>query len=132
MNRLALVGVLGLGWGACAAPPPVVTWGRECEASRDPEHRLELVRKIMATGDERSIPVLIDCLAAAKDMGKGPDRQYAARTVVPNDTAPPEFWGLYILTQKDFDLDVDKWRRWYEGNRGRFQWDGATRRFYLP
>jgi len=114
----------------CAGTPPVVQWGRACEAEMEPEKRLELVRQIMGTGDERAIPVLIDCLAAAKRYGKSPDRVYRARAIVPNDTAPPEFWALHVLTGQDFDLDLDRWSAWYEGRRGRLAWDGGKRRFY--
>ena len=92
----------------------------------DPAKRLELVRQIMGTGDERAIPVLIDCLAALKRLGKTPDRVYRAKAIIPNETAPPEFWGLYVLTTKDFDLDIDKWSAWYDSQRGRLAWTAAT------
>ena len=111
--------------------PPVVEWGQECESEMDRVRRLQLVRKIISTGDERAIPVLIDCLAAFKRYGKSPDRVYESGTIEPNVTAPPEFWGLYILTRRDFDLDVEKWRAWYELNEGRFVWDGGKRRFIV-
>src|SRR5262245_48317332 len=88
----------------CAASPPVVQWGEECAGEMDKVRRLELVRKIMGTGDPRSIPVLIDCLAALKRLGKTPDRVYRTKAILPNDTAPPEFWGLYTITGQDFDL----------------------------
>src|ERR1051326_6255061 len=78
--------------GACAASPRVVEWGEECCAEMDRVKRLEIVRKIMATGDERAIPVLIDCLSALKRYGKTPDRVYRTKAIMPNDTAPPEFW----------------------------------------
>jgi hypothetical protein len=125
-------GVLLLGvilTAGCAETPPVVVWGRQCQAEMDPDHRLDLVRQIMATGDERAIPVLIECLATVKRDGKTPDRVYRARAIVPNDTAPPEFWALHVLTGQDFDLDVDRWSAWYELHRGRLAWDGGRRRF---
>jgi hypothetical protein len=127
--RRAALGAL-LGAAACAGSPPFVGWGRECESALDPGRRLELVRQIMGAGDERVLPVLIDCLAAAKRRGKGPDRDYKAKVVVPNETAPPEFWALHVLTGQDFDLDLDRWSAWYDVHRGRLEWDGAKRRFF--
>jgi len=118
-----------LALAGCAAVPPVEQWGRECREEMDPAKRLELVRQIMGTGDERAIPVLIDCLAALKRLGKTPDRVYRAKAIIPNETAPPEFWGLYVLTTKDFDLDIEKWSAWYDSQRGRLAWDGGNRRF---
>ena len=115
----------------CASARPVEAWGRECRMEMDPERRLELVRRIMGTGEELAIPVLIDCLASVRTLGKAPDRVYRAKAIVPNDTAPPEFWGLHVLTGQDFDLDIDKWSAWYEAHRGRFEWDGGTRRFVV-
>lgn len=114
----------------CAGTPEVVRWGWKCEPEMDPARRLEIVREIMASGDERAIPVLIDCLSAAKRYGKTPDRVYRAKAIVPNDTAPPEFWALHVLTGQDFDLDVDRWSDWYEARRGRLAWDGGKRRFF--
>ena len=113
----------------CAGTPEVVRLGWKCQPEMDPVLRLEFVREIMASGDEQSIPVLIDCLAAAKRYGKAPDRVYRAKAIVPNDTAPPEFWGLHVLTGQDFDLDLEKWGEWYDRNRGKLQWDGGRRRF---
>ena len=104
-------GVLLLGAilaAGCAGTPPVVAWGRQCQAEMDPDHRLDLVRQIMATGDERAIPVLIECLASVKRDGKTPDRVYRARAIVPNDTAPPEFWALNVLTGTNSTADA--WR----------------------
>ena len=121
--------ILALFLAGCSAIPPVEQWGRDCRDEMDPARRLELVRQIMGTGDERAIPVLIECLDALKRMGKTPDRVYRAKAIVPNDTAPPEFWGLNVLTGQDFDLDVEKWSAWYESHRGRFDWDGGRRRF---
>ena len=126
MHRgLLVLGVLA----GCSSLSPVEEWGVECRDEMDPARRLELVRRIMATGDERAIPVLIDCLEAMKRLGKTPDRVYRAKAIIPNETAPPEFWGLYVLTAQDFDLDRDKWTRWYESHRGRLVWDGGNRRF---
>jgi len=113
----------------CASVPPVEEWGRECRMEMDRERRLALVRQIMGTGDERAIPVLIDCLASVKRLGKTPDRVYRAKAIDPYDTAPPEFWGLNIVTGQDYDMDIEKWSAWYESHRGRFEWDGAMRRF---
>lgn len=123
--------LLLLALAGCASVPLVERWGRECESEMDPVRRLELVRKIISTGDERAIPVLIDCLEAFKRRGKKPDRRYESKTIQPNVTAPAEFWGLYIVTRKDYDLDVHKWRAWYELHEGKFSWDGGTRRFIL-
>ncbi len=95
----------------------------------DPARRLDLVRRIVDTGDERAIPVLIDCLEAARRLAKKPDRVYGAAAVEPNETAPPEFWGLHVVTGQDFDLDARRWRGWYEARRGRLAWDGGARRF---
>ena len=114
----------------CAGTPEFVKRGWACEAEMDPTRRLEYVREIMASGDERAIPVLIDCLAAAKRYGKSPDRVYRAKAIVPNDTAPPEFWALNVLTGQDFDLDLEKWSAWYDLHRGRLAWDGGKRQFY--
>lgn len=123
--------VLVLLAAGCASVLPVERWGRECRDEMDPVKRLELVRQIMGTADERAIPVLIDCLASAKNLGKMPDRVYRAKAVIPNDTAPAEFWGLYVLTAQDFDLDIEKWSAWYDSHRGRFEWDGGNRRFIV-
>ena len=117
--------------GGCASLPPVEQWGRDCRSEMDPARRLELVRKIISTGDERAIPILIDCLESFKRLGKKPDRLYGGGMIEPNVTAPAEFWGLYIVTRMDYDLDVDKWRAWYELHEGQFVWDGGTRRFIL-
>ena len=121
--------IISVALAGCAALSPVEEIGKECEGEMDPSRRLELVRRIMGTGDERAIPVLIGCLDALKRLGKTPDRVYRAKAIIPNETAPPEFWGLYILTAQDFDLDLDNWRRWYESCRGRLVWDGGNRRF---
>lgn len=129
MRRSATV--LALLMAGCASLSPVERWGADCVAAKDPARRLELVRNIMSTGDERAIPVLIDCLESARKVGKGPDRVYSASTVEPNVTATPEFWALYVLTGKDFDFDVDNWRAWYELHRGRLAWDGGRRRFFV-
>ncbi len=128
--RAALPGLLAA-LASCASAPAVEEWGRACEAETDPAARLELVRRIMGTGEEGAIPVLIDCLAAARRLGKGPDRVYGTAAVVPNETAPPEFWALHVLTGQDFDLDLDKWRDWYRLHRGRLSWDGGRRRFFV-
>ena len=85
----------------------------------------------MRTGDEESIPILIDGLEVMKRRGKGPDRVYEATSIEPNVTAPPEFWGLFILTGMDSDLDLAKWRAWYERVRGRLVCDGGPRRFVV-
>ncbi len=95
----------------------------------DPVVRLDIVRRIIQTGEEEAIPVLIDCLEEARRLAKGPDRVYGAVAVEPNVTAPPEFWGLHVITGQDFDLDIARWRAWYEAGRGRFVWDGGARRF---
>ena len=100
-------------------------------ASNDPAERLSLVKKLMVSGDPECIPVLIDCLEDMKRDGKGPDRIYEASSVEPNITAPPEFWALYVLTGQDFDLEIGKWRAWYERVRGRLVWDGGPRRFVV-
>lgn len=128
MRRLA---PLVLWLASCASVPPLEELGLQCREERDPARRLDLVRRILDAGDERSIPVLIDCLEAARKTGKGPDRVYGVGTIEPNVTVPPEFWGLYLLTGKDFDLDADKWRAWYEAHRGRLVWDGGKRRFFV-
>jgi hypothetical protein len=117
--------------GSCASAAPLEEWGRACEAEMNPAARLDLVRKIIATGDQGAIPVLIDCLAAVRRRGKPPDRVYGSAAVIPNETAPPEFWALYIVTGQDFDLDVEKWRAWYDLHRGRLAWDGGRRRFFV-
>ena len=125
---LAAVGSTLLAAG-CAGPSSVPELGRECESTADPVRRLELVRRIVDFGDERSIPVLIDCLEAARRQAKKPDRVYGTVAVEPNETVPPEFWGLHVITGQDFDMDEKKWRDWYGTWRGRLVWDGGTRRF---
>lgn len=115
----------------CVSLSPVERWGRQCRDEMDPSRRLELVREIMASGDEQAIPVLIGCLASLKDLGKTPDRIYRAKAIIPNETAPPEFWGLYVITAQDFDLDIERWSAWYDARRGRFAWDGGNRRFVV-
>ncbi len=120
-----------LALAGCASASPLEEWSLRCREERDPARRLDLVRRMVDSGDERAIPALIDCLEAARKAGKGPDRVYGVGTVEPNVTVPPEFWGLYLLTGKDFDLDAAKWREWYEAHRGRLVWDGAKRRFFL-
>ncbi len=97
----------------------------------DPVRRLDLVRKIIVSGEEESIPVLIDCLEEARRRAKTPDRVYGAVAIEPNVTVPPEFWGLHVITGQDFDLDAGRWRAWYEARRGRFVWEGGSRRFLV-
>ena len=128
MKRLALL--LGLCVG-CAGASELELIGGECMASNDRRQRLDLVKKWMVTGDLECIPILINCLEAMKRAGKGPDRNYEADSIEPNVTAPPEFWALYVLTGQDFDLEIGKWRAWYERVRGRLVWDGGTRRFIV-
>jgi len=128
MKRAAYL-ILSAALAGCASATPVEQWGRECQAEMEPAKRLELVRQIMGSGDERAIPALIECLASLKRLGKTPDRVYRAKAIIPNETAPPEFWALYVLTGQDFDLDLDKWSAWYDGCRGRLVWDGGNRRF---
>lgn len=127
MRRFLLLCLLG----GCASGSGLEEWGRECRATMDPSRRLELVRRLVRSGDERAIPVLIDCLDAFRRMAKTPDRDYSAPTVEPNVTVPAEFWGLHVLTGQDFDLDVGRWRRWYERHEGRLIWDGGKRRFVV-
>ena len=128
MKRLSLLLVL---FGGCAGASEIDLLGHECMASNDKILRLSLVKKLMVTGDQNSIPILINCLEVMKRDGKGPDRKYEAAAIEPNVTAPPEFWALYVLTGQDFDLDIGKWRAWYERVRGQLVWDGGSRRFIV-
>ena len=128
MRRSALLLLLA---GGCAATSPLDDWGQQCMATNDRARRLDLVKRLMSSGDEESIPILINCLEVMKRRGKGPDRVYEAASIEPNVTAPPEFWALFILTGMDFDLDIGKWRAWYERVRGRLVWDGGPRRFVV-
>jgi hypothetical protein len=127
MRALLTCAVLAAALGCAGAP--VDSWGRECRGETDAKRRLELVRSIVDSGDERSIPVLIDCLGSVKAEKKGPPRVEGARAIVPNETAPPELWGLYVLTGQDHGMDIGKWSEWYESRRGKLQWDPGTRRF---
>ncbi len=128
MRRSAFVLAL---LASCASAPPLQELGLRCQEERDPAVRLDLVRRIIDSGEPAAIPVLIDCLEAARKTGKGPDRVYGVGTIEPNVTVPPEFWGLYLLTGKDFDLDAGKWRAWYEAYRERLVWDGGKRGFIV-
>jgi hypothetical protein len=120
-------------WALCGftgcAGVPVEDWGRECQSEMNPSKRLDLVKRIVESHDERAIPVLIDCWAAAKRLAKKPDRVHDARTIEPNETASCELWGLWLITRQDFDDDIDRWRAWYEERRGKLVWEGGARRF---
>jgi hypothetical protein len=124
MRRIAFLALV-----AGCASAPVDTWGRDCRDERDPQKRLALVRNIVDSGDERAIPVLIDCLESVRVNKKGPERVENARAIVPNQTAPPELWGLYVLTSQDFGMDTARWKDWYESRQGRFVWDPGSRKF---
>ena len=128
MKRLALLLAL---FGGCAGASELDLLGDECMSSNDRHRRLALVKKLMVSGDRECIPILINCLEAMKRHGKGPDRVYEATSIEPNVTVPPEFWALYVLTGQDFDLDIAKWRAWYERVRGWLVWDGGSRRFIV-
>lgn len=132
MSRAAAALLLGVLASGCASRPRVEEWGLECRAEREPGRRLDLVRRMMESGDERAIPALADCLEAARLQGKLPDRVYGSGVIEPNVTVPAELWGLIILTGQDFDLDFARWRAWYAERRGRLQWDGGRRRFSVP
>jgi len=114
---------------ACAGGATVAEWGNECAAEMDPGRRLELVRNLVDSADERAIPALIDCLEAVRKRGKTPDRVYGTGTIEPNVTVPAELWGLHLLTGQDFDFDLPRWRAWYEKHQGKLSWDGGKRRF---
>lgn len=129
MNRLAPL--LLLAFAGCASAGTLDDWGRRCIGTTDRAERLEMVERLMRSGDEACIPVLIDCLESMKARGKGPDRVYDAAFMQPNVTAPPETWALVTITGMDFDLDIPKWRAWYDRVRGRLTWDGGPRRFIV-
>ena len=115
---------------ACASAPQVVRWGQRCMDETDPHQRLGWVQRIIDTRDKRAIPVLIDCLEDAKRNLKKPDRDYDS-TVIKPLTHGPELWGLYVLTGKDFDRDIQKWRNWWIENHDKLEWDAGRRGFRL-
>ena len=113
----------------CSSVPTLDQWGQECRDAYEPAVRMSRVRALVGSGQERAIPILIDCLEDYKRKGKKPDRNYQATAWDPNVTVPAELWGLWMLTSRDFDFDVPKWRAWYANHEGRLDWDGGYKRF---
>ena len=113
----------------CSATSPLEEVGEACIDSTDPAARMRCVRALVNSGSEEAIPILIDCLESVKEEGKLPDRNYQAKSWEPNVSVPAELWGIWMITRQDFDFDIEKWRLWYEINKGKLTWDGADRRF---
>ena len=129
--RALLASWILIALGGCSSTPmtPLERWGLQCQDSTDPDYRMARVRALVNSGDERAIPILIDCLESYKNDGKRPDRNYQTTSWVPNVSVSPELWGVWILTRQDFDLKIVKWRAWYAFNKGKLEWDGGERRF---